>query len=68
MVGERRPIAQLPLDPNSLILTKDDLKFFRPWTGITNEEELREHIVDVAVRAYKVSVLPFAEVLKSYTN
>jgi hypothetical protein len=56
------------LDPNSLILTKDDLKFFRPWTGITNEEELREHIVDVAVRAYKVSVLPFAEVLKSYTN
>jgi hypothetical protein len=56
MIGARRPITQLPLDVNALSLTEDEEKFFRLWTGITNEKELREHIIDVAARAYKVSL------------
>jgi hypothetical protein len=68
MVGECRPIIQLPLDVNALSLTEDEEKFFRLWTGITNEKELREHIIDVAARAYKVSEPPIAEALKSHTS
>jgi hypothetical protein len=58
MVGELRPITELPWDPSFLSLTDDEEKFFKLWTGITDEKELREHIIDVAARAYKVSEFP----------
>ncbi|XP_006459109.1 hypothetical protein AGABI2DRAFT_201067 [Agaricus bisporus var. bisporus H97] len=58
MVGERRPIAELPVDPSFLQLEESEKKFFKLWTGIDNEEELREHIIDITARAYKASDYP----------
>jgi hypothetical protein len=55
MAGEANLLPDLPWDPSFLSLTEDEKKFFELWTGITDEEELRKHIIDVAARAYKVS-------------
>lgn len=61
MVGERRPIAELPVDPSFLQLEESEKKFYKLWTGIDNEEELREHIIDITARAYKASESPNVE-------
>lgn len=57
MVGERRQIPVLPLDSSFLDLEEEEAEFFKSLTRITNDEELRKHIIDVAAKAYGVSAL-----------
>lgn len=47
-------IPDLPLDPGLLELEKEEANFFTAWTGIENDEGLKEHIVDVTAKAYEV--------------
>lgn len=44
------------LDTSFYSLEDEELEFFRTLTGITDEEELKVHIVDVQAKAYQVSV------------
>ena len=37
-------------------LKPDELDFIKTWTGIEDEGQLREHIMDVQRRAYAVSI------------
>lgn len=47
-------IPDLPLDPGLLELGEEEVNFFTVLTGIKNDEELKEHIVDVTAKAYGV--------------
>ena len=43
------------LDPSALKLGPEEIAFFEAQTGITDEEELRKHIIDVQAEAFAVS-------------
>jgi hypothetical protein len=55
MVTGLPPIPDLPFDPGLLELAEEEADFFRVLTGIKDDEELKQHIVDVSAKAYKVS-------------
>lgn len=57
MVTGPPKIPDLPLDPGLLQLDEEEANFFRVLTGIKNDEELKQHIVDITAKAYKVSGL-----------
>ncbi|KAG9091120.1 hypothetical protein FS749_016786 [Ceratobasidium sp. UAMH 11750] len=48
--------TQLDESPHSL--TPDELAFYQKWTGITDETELRQHILEVQAQAYKIFPYP----------
>ncbi len=48
-------IPDLPLDPGLLKLQEEEADFFKALTGIHDDKELNQHIVDIAAKAYKVS-------------
>lgn len=45
--------AKQPLDPSVYNLKDDEKAFFRAQTGITSDEQLRQHILKVQEDAYK---------------
>jgi hypothetical protein len=47
--------APLPLDATLFDLDDKHLKFFRSLTGITNDEEVKQHIMTIQARAYEVT-------------
>lgn len=49
--ANKRP---LPLDPMLYKLDDGQLKFLKVTTGITNDEDLRRHIMKVQAKAYAV--------------
>ncbi|KAG8717578.1 hypothetical protein FRC09_014059 [Ceratobasidium sp. 395] len=58
-------MAELPqldssrqLDESLYSLTPDELSFHQGWTGITDEAELKQHIISVQSRAYKIFPYP----------
>ncbi|KAF5359217.1 hypothetical protein D9756_003137 [Leucocoprinus leucothites] len=53
-----RDFVVLPFDPSFLELRDEETEFLKSWTGITNEEELRTHIVDVSAKAYETFPYP----------
>ncbi|KAF8481384.1 hypothetical protein JB92DRAFT_2765634 [Gautieria morchelliformis] len=48
----------LPLDPSLYHLDEDQLAFFKIQTGIQDEHELRNHILEVQAEAYAVHPYP----------
>ncbi|KZV91241.1 hypothetical protein EXIGLDRAFT_676314 [Exidia glandulosa HHB12029] len=46
------------LDPSILSLDEDETAFFKSYTGITDNEELRQHILDIQRKAYEVYPYP----------
>lgn len=53
-----RSWEDVPLDPELLSLRSDEAAFFKAETGITDNEELRQHIIAVQAEAYKVAPYP----------
>jgi hypothetical protein len=49
-----------PLDPSLYDLTPEALQFFKSETDITDDEELKKHILAVQERAYKVDQLYYS--------
>ena len=45
----------LELDPERLKLNESEAAFFKQQTGISDDEELRQHILQVQADAWKVS-------------
>ena len=43
-----------PLDPSLYALGTESLVFFKSTTGIHNDDELKEHILNVQAQAYVV--------------
>ena len=43
-----------PLDPSLYALGTESLAFFKSTTGIHNDDELKEHILNVQAQAYVV--------------
>ncbi|KZV95796.1 hypothetical protein EXIGLDRAFT_610045 [Exidia glandulosa HHB12029] len=50
--------AETPLDPSILSLADDEANFFKSQTGISTDEELREHVVAVQRKAFTVWPYP----------
>ena len=48
--------SQLELDPSLLKLDNKERQFFKDQTGITDDEALDQHIIEVQAKAWKVSV------------
>ncbi|XP_006457973.1 hypothetical protein AGABI2DRAFT_183081 [Agaricus bisporus var. bisporus H97] len=46
------------LDPNLLNLNEEEAEFFKSQTGIQNNEELRNHIIEVQKKAYETHKYP----------
>jgi hypothetical protein len=46
--------TKLPLDDKLYSLDAEELSFFQEQTGITDETKLKEHIIAVQGKAYKV--------------
>jgi len=53
------PKKRLPLDISLYSLQGDQLEFFRTTTGIQDEEELKQHILNVQAKAYEVCHISF---------
>lgn len=47
--------SSTPLDPNLYGLDPDALEFFQQQTGITEEDDLKRHILVVQAKAFAVS-------------
>lgn len=47
-----------PLDPGLLKLNQAEAAFFKASTGIQDDDELKNHIIDVQTKAYKVYFYP----------
>lgn len=47
--------SSTPLDPNLYGLDPDALEFFQQQTGITEEDDLKHHILAVQAKAFAVS-------------
>ncbi|KAI0072366.1 hypothetical protein K474DRAFT_1629115 [Panus rudis PR-1116 ss-1] len=47
-----------PLDPEFYSLDDEEANFFKTWTGIQDEEQLKEHMFRVREKAYKVFPYP----------
>ena len=45
----------LPLDPHLYWMLDTEREFFKAHTGIQNDDELKQHILDVQDLAYSVS-------------
>jgi hypothetical protein len=43
-----------PLDQNLYQPTEEEKSFFKLLTGINNDEDLKQHIITVQTKAYKV--------------
>jgi hypothetical protein len=56
MSGNSIPAAdpQGPLDPALLNLTGEEQHFFKTWTSIQDDDELKQHIIQVQTKAYEV--------------
>ncbi|KNZ75147.1 hypothetical protein J132_04632 [Termitomyces sp. J132] len=54
MFDSSRESIKLPLDPTLYALDADELAFFQDQTGISDEQELKQHIVAVQEKAYEV--------------
>jgi len=50
------PAVRPKLDPKYYHLKPDELTFFQHLTGIRDEQELRQHILDVQAKAYEVGL------------
>ena len=50
-------MATLPLDPSIYNLDEEERSFFKAQTGIQDDDELRDHILEVQAEAYAVSQL-----------
>lgn len=48
------PKLRPPLNPDLYNLQQDELEFFQKLTGITDEIELKSHIISVQAKAYEV--------------
>ncbi|KAG9122137.1 hypothetical protein FRC07_001614 [Ceratobasidium sp. 392] len=48
----------IPLDESAYSLAPDELEFYQSTTGITNEVELKRHIIDIQTKAYKIFPYP----------
>ncbi|QRV73733.1 hypothetical protein RhiJN_01747 [Ceratobasidium sp. AG-Ba] len=46
------------LDESLYSLSDEELKFYLAWTGISDEDELKRHILDIQARAYKIFPYP----------
>ncbi|GJJ13704.1 hypothetical protein Clacol_007960 [Clathrus columnatus] len=44
-----------PLDPSLYRITEDEAKFLKECTGITDDEELKQHILEVQAEAYALT-------------
>jgi hypothetical protein len=49
-----KPDARGSLDPTLLNLTDEEEHFLKSWTGIQDDEELKQHILKVQKKAYEV--------------
>ncbi|KAG1760761.1 hypothetical protein EDD22DRAFT_899655 [Suillus occidentalis] len=50
--------SSIPLDPNLYGLDPDALEFFQQQTGITEEDDLKRHILAVQAKAFEVAPYP----------
>lgn len=57
----------LPLDDSLYSLEGENLAFFKEQTGITNEEELKKHILGAQKKAYDVCTI-FREEMQSIST
>jgi hypothetical protein len=46
-----------PLDPNLLVLDRDESEFFKTLTDIKDDDSLKKHIIDIQTKAYNVGDL-----------
>jgi hypothetical protein len=53
------PPSKRELDPNLYSLQPHETAFFKQLTGIYDDELLKQHIIEVQTRAYKVHLLSF---------
>ncbi|KAG5350701.1 hypothetical protein C0989_009628 [Termitomyces sp. Mn162] len=65
MFDSSRESIKLPLDPTLYALDADELAFFQDQTGISDEQELKQHIVAVQEKAYETQDLPSATLPRS---
>ena len=54
------------LDEKYYTLEPDESSFFKTYTGINDDEELKKHIVKVQKDAYAVSPLPWFNSFNTY--
>jgi hypothetical protein len=47
-----------PLDPKLLNLNEQEAEFFKSQTGIQDDNELRNHIIEVQKKAYETHKYP----------
>lgn len=58
--------ARPPLNDNFYFLNPDELAFFQSQTNISDEDELKAHILAVQARAYEVALyIPIYEITKT---
>jgi hypothetical protein len=53
-MADSHGILNAPLDQNLYRLDDDQAAFFKAQTGISNDEELKAHILAVQAKAYEV--------------
>ena len=51
-------LPKSPLDPSLLVLEEDELAFYKAQTGISEVEELRQHILRIQKEAYEAYPYP----------
>ncbi|KAG6807487.1 hypothetical protein H0H92_007295 [Tricholoma furcatifolium] len=52
------PATRPPLDEKFLVLSPEELEYFREQTQIQDEDSLRQHIIDVQKKAYQIYGYP----------
>ena len=67
--SEQSPYEHLDLDPSIYNPSKESVDFFKKVTGISDDDELKQHIIDVQKDAWHVSSsfifsLSFLQLLK----
>jgi hypothetical protein len=50
------PAARPKLDPKYYRLKPGELAFFQQLTGVEDEQELKQHILDIQAKAYEVGI------------
>ncbi|KAJ3551300.1 hypothetical protein NP233_g13106 [Leucocoprinus birnbaumii] len=52
------PQGFFPVDPSLYNLSREDLSFLRLLTGITDDEELKQHVLAIQAKAYEICPYP----------
>lgn len=55
-MGPEDSLAKLELDSQLLNLSEEESGFLKQQTGITDDEELRKHILEIQAKAWNVRI------------